>query len=343
MRRTLFVAMIATLLAFSTFADGQRRKRANGTVVVANRASGTVSVIDVQSDQVTKTVPLPGTNTAEPMYVVFSKARNRILVGDRANDQVVALNRRDYSVDGIANVGKGVFHMWEGGAGRNRQLWVNNDVDNTTSVVDSRTLRTLATINTPMDIVAAGGKPHDVFVPSWGNDAYVSYIGLTGTTDVVVQFSIRTRRETGRVSVGKDPHLFVSGLNVYVASQNTSEVAVFRRWNLRKITSIPVPNAHGIWGAGRHLYVTNISGGGTDGLVTIDVRTNTVVDTEDAPFAVPHNVVVVGNGRRAKAYVSHSGATADKVSVYDIGRRGIPQASGSITVGMNPFGIAGSR
>ena len=60
----------------------------------------------------------------------------------------------------MAPAGRGVFHMWADYRGR--QLWVNNDIDKTTTVIDPSTLEVLATVPTPADLVAMGGKPHDV-------------------------------------------------------------------------------------------------------------------------------------------------------------------------------------
>ena len=58
----------------------------------------------------------------------------------------------------------------------------------------------------------------------------------------------------------------------------------------------------------------------------------------DAPFAVPHNIALTPDG--SKLYVTHSGATADKVSVYTVGADGVPVFSTDVTVGLNPFGLA---
>ncbi len=330
----------------ASVADAQPRVGHSRTVVVANRVSGNISVIDPRTDQVVRTVALPmGANAPEPMYVVVSRAASRVLVGDRANDRVVAFDARTFSVVGAAAAGGGVFHMWEGGSGRHRQLWVNNDVDNTTSVIDARTLQSITTINTPNDIVAAGGKPHDVFVPDNGRDAWVSYVGLAGANDVVVRYDRRTFAETGRVVVGKDPHLWVAGRHLYIPTQQANEVRVVDRRSLAVATTIAVPAAHGVYGTHRFVYVTNIAGGGTDGIQTIDRRTNAVIGTTNTPFPTPHNIVVVRHGRASsKAYVTHSGGTADQTSIFRIDRNsGLPTAIGSVQVGTNPFGLGARR
>ncbi len=56
-----------------------------GYMVVANRASGSLSIIDVATDTALE-IPLTGVDTPEPMYVVRSPAgeqRGRVVVGGR--------------------------------------------------------------------------------------------------------------------------------------------------------------------------------------------------------------------------------------------------------------------
>ena len=151
------VVMLLTLgLAFTAVASAF----AHGKIVVANRVSKSISVIDVKTDTVTGTYPLP--DDGEPMYVVASPGRNRVFVGDRVNDRVVVFRRHDFSVETTVPAGDGVFHMW--GDSTKRQLWVVNDVDKTITVIDMKTLAVITTFSTPADLVAAGGRPHDVIL-----------------------------------------------------------------------------------------------------------------------------------------------------------------------------------
>ena len=48
--------------------------------------------------------------------------------------EVVVLSARDFSLKGTVPAGNGVFHMWASPAVH--QLWVVNDVDNTTAICD---------------------------------------------------------------------------------------------------------------------------------------------------------------------------------------------------------------
>ena len=170
-------------------------------------------------------------------------------------------------------------------------------------------------------------------------------LGLPGPHDYVVQFSTSTFEELGRAAVGKDPHLALARQNdlLYVPSQNSDVVVVLDRETLGPVTEIAVPGAHGAGMArsGKVLYTTNLPNGGPDGLYAIDTRSNTVIGTGgvDTPYPVPHNIALNTSGR--KIYVTHSGGTADKVTVYTTTADGArPEFAGEVTVGLNPFGLA---
>ncbi|MGB5759334.1 MAG: YncE family protein [Acidimicrobiales bacterium] len=300
------------------------------SVVVANRGSGDISVIDTSTLAV-RTVDLPG--DAEPMYVNHDRRRDRVFVGDRASSTVVVFDDDDFGVVGSVAVGDGVFHQWLDDA--RRQLWVVGDTSQTVTVVDTRSLSVRTTIDMPSDLVAAGGRPHDVFVA--GSRAFVTVLGLDDGTGTVVQYSTRTFEETGRVSVGDDPHVFVRAGRLYVASQDTSTIASFRARDLRPLGSATVPAAHGLFVTNRlEVLVTNIAGGGGDAVSELDRNLTTVQDTVDTAFATPHNVAV---DNRRQLFITHSGPTADKVSVIDLERNGFG-SSRAVTVGSNPFGLA---
>jgi DNA-binding beta-propeller fold protein YncE len=310
--------------------------------VVADRASGTISVISTRTDQLIGTYDLPaGDNPPEPMYVYAPPFGRRFFVGDRANDRVVAFDSRTFDVIGTAATDEGVFHMW--GSPLSGELWVNCDISNTTSVIDMWTLETVAAVPLPADLVAMGGKPHDVIVTPGGFFAYVTAIGVDGEEDYVIQFNGYTYQEIGRAAVANDPHVSLTLRNpyLYVPAQDGNVVHVLNRYTMAPVTDIAVPGAHGagMRADGRFFFTTNTPGGGEDALWVIDTRTNTVVgDPVDAPFSVPHNIAVTPDGR--KLYVTHSGPN-NTVSVYRARRhRPAPEYRGQVTVGDNPFGIA---
>ena len=343
--RKLMLFTIALLFGLSLFmpagvvyADDDPKDQ----VVVANRGSGSISIIDVQTNQLLDTIPLPAAaNTPQPMYVVYSKAGNYVFVGDRANDRVVVFDADDYSVVTDIAAGAGVFHMWADG--RDQFLWVNNDSDKTTTVIDPVNLSVITTVAMPADLVAQGYIPHDVILDPKGRFAYVTLLGGSDPDhDYLVQFSTETFEEVNRAQVGKDPHVSMTRNNelIYVPAQNSSVVTVFNRNTLEFVKDISIPGAHGAGMApnGQVFYTTNLPGGGTDGLFAIDTRTNTVIGSADTPYPVPHNIVVTKN---KKLFLTHSGGLSDKVSIYAVSVADpIPVLVGEVTVGLNPFGLA---
>jgi DNA-binding beta-propeller fold protein YncE len=312
-----------------------------GKIVVADRASGTISVISARTDELIATIELPpGEHPPEPMYVYYSNLGHRVFVGDRANDRVVAFDARTFEVDGIAPAGAGVFHMW--GSTVTGHLWVNNDIDNTSSVIDMRTLEVVAIVPTPADLVALGGKPHDVIISPDGVFAYVSIVGVDGGEDYIVQYSAIAFEELDRAAVGGDPHLSVTPRTPYLYSpcQDGDAVYVLNRFTMNEVEVIDTPGAHGagMTQNGKYLYTTNLPGGGDDALWVINTRTLEIVGGPvDAPYTVPHNIVLTPNGR--KLYLTHSGPN-DKVTIYATSNSyPEPELIGEVIVGMNPFGL----
>jgi DNA-binding beta-propeller fold protein YncE len=310
-----------------------------GKVVIADRSSATISVVSTRSDQLAATIDMPG--KGEPMYVFYSPIQRRVFVGDRANNRVVAFDAKTFEIGGFGQAGQGVFHMW-GHTGLG-QLWVNNDIDNTTSVIDMRSLETIATVPTPGDLVAMGGRPHDVVIGPNGSYAYVSVIGVSGPDDYVVQYDTRTLMEVGRAAVGDDPHVSVTPQTefLYVPTQGGNAVYVLDRLTMAHVETIAVPGAHGAGMPinGMTFYTTNLPGGGTDAIFAIDTQSLEVVgEPVDSPYPVPHNIALTPDGR--KLYLTHSGATSDKVTIYRTNSvTGLPGFVGEVTVGLNPFGL----
>ena len=316
-----------------------------GQIVVANRASGSLSVIDAETDELLFTVPLPqeeGEEFPEPMYAIYLEETDEIAVGDRANDRLVVFNRSDYSVSALVTLGEGVFHSWADPD--ENQFWVTNDIDNTISVVDPSIKEVIATIPLDENLIAAGGKLHDVILDPVDDYAYVSVVGVEGETDVVIKYSTETFEEVDRVLVGDDPHLAATASNdvLYVPTQESNEVNILERETLDIIDQIPIPGAHGaVMVLDREtfdvFYTTNLPGEGTDALYAIDTETNKIIgEPVDAPFPVPHNVVL--SAEKDKLFITHSGDN-NQVSIYTLDEAGLPELSGSVTVGNNPFGL----
>ena len=108
--------------------------------------------------------------------------------------------------------------------------------------------------------------------------------------------------------------------------------------NVKKILTVPGAHGAGMPFDGKTFYTTNLPNGGTDALFAIDTKKNKVLGSTDTPYPVPHNIALTPDGK--KLYVTHSGGTSDKVTVYSIKKNNrIPVYKSEITVGLNPFGL----
>ena len=316
-----------------------------GSMVIANRNSGTISVIDVKTDEVVRMVLLPqrdGEPTPEPMYVVSTRTwRDRLVwVGDRANDRVVVFDARTYDVVDVVPCGDGVFHMWAH-PWRN-QLWVVNDVDKTVTVIDTSDRAVITTIPMPADLVDGGAKPHDVVFGPFGIFAYVTFLDTPDPNqDAVVQFDTFGFREWERADVGEDPHLSFNWRTweVYLPCQGADAIYVLNAFTLEQFEIIDAPGAHGAITSGnaKRFYSTNLPGGGPSGVYAVNTKKLEAIGEADTPDTIPHNVALNRNGR--KLYVTHSGPN-QTVSVFKTMKSGEFQFLKSIEVGDNPFGLA---
>ncbi|MCB9880737.1 MAG: hypothetical protein H6832_18280 [Planctomycetes bacterium] len=343
-RRVLLgVALTITTLTSTPALSAQHFAHDRGKIVVANRGSGDLSVLSAQSGRVLRTVALPKKNdvAGEPMYV--SSAGREVLVGDRQHDRVVRFDARTFRVLGDYPAGKGVFHQWTDG----HRLWVNNDVDNTTTVIDLHRHRVLHTIAMPQDLVNDGYKNHDVFT-AYGF-AWISMI-KSNADGYVILYSGRTFQPIRRAKVGGDPHLWFDPwtTTLIVPSQDAGRVDSLDPLALTKKSSLDIPGAHGIYSPhfSRALYVTNITGSGQDDLYNVRLgfwrADPKVVSKASTGSNVAHNITANSWGTRV--FVSHSGGTSKTVSIHaPQGPFWAPTGTkliGTVDVGLNPFGLA---
>jgi DNA-binding beta-propeller fold protein YncE len=210
------------------------------------------------------------------------------------------------------------------------------------------TFQSLGTVPTPTDL-GPNAIPHDVVLDPDGSAAYVSIAGTNRpAADAVVKYTTAAGfGETDRADVGKDPHLGLTASNnlLYAPVSGSDRMDVLSRGTLDPAlnTSRPpltIDNAHGITftNDGETLYITTFPGTGEDGLHVIDPETNTLIDSVLTQLN-PHNVITSTDD--ARLYITHSGATSTRVTVYDItgANRDSPAFLTQLTVGANPFGL----
>ena len=112
MKRNIFLhtalLMLASILFIACDKDYEQKKYEE-RVVVTNTSSGSISFIDANSDQVLNTLSIPG---SVPMYVVYVSSKDKLYVGDRAQNKVHIVNPKTQLIETAIPVGRGVFHMW---------------------------------------------------------------------------------------------------------------------------------------------------------------------------------------------------------------------------------------
>lgn len=321
----------------------------DGQIVVANRGSGNLSVLDEQTGEVIRSVDLPfsdGDNFPEPMYIQNLRSTNEIAVDDRANNRVVFFDKATFEVTAIVETGSGNFHL--AADLKETQLWVVNDIDDTLTVIDPQTKTEISRVFLSETVIGANGSPHDVVLDPSGQYAYVTvFLDDNPDSDLLVKIDTTSFEILDTAEIGKGPHLTVAPEHnlLYALAEDGNSINIFDRrgTELTQVGAIEQPGAHGVisGGDGRYTYTSNLPGGGPNGLFVIDNVTNEIVgdlDGVDTPFPVPHNVALTEQDQNL--FLTHSGATSNQISFYSLEDPTLPQLEGTVEVdGLNPFGL----
>ena len=299
---------------------------------VANRGAGTVSIYDARTTNRMDDLVMSGSNAA-PTYVTYSKERDLLYVADFNNPRVVAYNMNDFSEAEEFQVGNGAFHMWTHDG--IDQLWVNNLMDKTTSVVNLNSGMTMQTIQLPMGMeLPMDAVQHDVIISPDGNYAYVSVLSSMGN-NYVLQYSTSNFSLMNYTMVGGDPHLTVTSDHLYILSQNDSTILEYNFDNLTPTgKGGMIPNAHGVTpGDMDDILVTNIP---ERKIAVYNSDTQVVDRITDAgsTSGVAHNLAF--NPRKNILVLTLSGSNT--VDFFRVTNKKITYLSSDVS-GMNPFGV----
>ena len=212
------------------------------TVAVANRASGTVSVLDGISGCLIDSIDMPGPN-AEPMYV-DATPRGLVYVNDRANDHIAVFDStKQYELVKLIPCGEGTFHSCSDQA--STILWVINDIDKSITVIDMINAEPVATIDVS-ELVPPSKKPHDLSITWDAKFAYVTFLGLGDPDGTIIKFDTTTYEVLARKDdLLPDPHVsstFRSN-NLFVPQQGGNVVSLLQQSDLQEVATVPVPNA----------------------------------------------------------------------------------------------------
>ncbi len=186
------------------------------TAYVANRFSGTVSVIDTAAHVVSATIPVPSTLEG----IAISPDGQRVYVTSRAGQDAVVVvdtgtNTVLNSLTGIGGAPKGVAVSPDG-----RLVFVTNEhVFGTVTVIDSATNMVVSTI-------AVGDWPSAVALTPDGTRAYVTN-GGGGTVSVIDTASYAVLGSP--IAVGNHPNsiaITTDGTQAYVGNESGNTVSM---------------------------------------------------------------------------------------------------------------------
>ncbi|MBQ0734131.1 YncE family protein [Aquimarina celericrescens] len=297
----------------------------NSKFLVANRNIGTLSLFNANNAKKIRNINIPG--NAQPTYIATNQT-NEIYVADFERGLVWVYRKDNLELTGRIKVEKGSFHMW---FNKNRnQLWVNNIISKTTSVIDLTLYKVIKNLKLPTNI-SRDAEQHDVVISEDGRRAYVTVL-IGDQKSLIFMYDTDNLKLLRKVTVGGDAHLFTIKNRVYVPVQNANRLVVFDL-NLDRKCTIPLSSAHGITGNDQYLFVTSIK----DKKVTIlDRKTLKRSDVLNTQFETPHNLAITDSGKRL--IISFSGANSRKATIWKI-ENGKFKQSFVTNSGLNPFGV----
>jgi YVTN family beta-propeller protein len=130
-------------------------------VLVTNWCSWTMSVVDVKTARLVKTIPIGG---AYPRGIAVAPDSKSAFVAVMGSQRIVKVNLASKNVSTFAHTGNGPRHIVISPDGR--YLYVTNNTSGTVSKVDARTGEVLKTVST-------GQQPRSMAISSDGRAVYV--------------------------------------------------------------------------------------------------------------------------------------------------------------------------
>ncbi len=348
MKKIILLLMFGVALVISNSCETEEINRSNSNpeitdkahyyndseyFLVANRGSSTVSIFNAKTTDFINEITLPDEG-AQPTYLAHSRRNKMVYVGDFSNRKVVYYDDSSFEFKGEIEIEEGAFHMWINNYAN--QLWVNNIVSKTTSVIDLNTNTVLKNISLPTEEIpelTENAVQHDVVISPSGFAAYVTILDGSDKS-YVVMYNTQTLEYIKHEVVGGDAHLLPVGRRLYVPAQNDNTITVLSRFNLNSQKEIPFASAHGITNSRRHVFVTGIA---DNKVGVLDRYRNKVISEIDTEYNIPHNLAV--NRRGNILFLSHSGGTATKVVFYKVKRNGTLSKLSEYDSGINPFGV----
>jgi len=269
-------------------------------VYVVNANDGSVSVIDAESNTVTRSIRVG----SEPLGVAVTPDGSRVYVTNRGSNSVSVIDAVSNTVTGTIPVSsrpRGVAVTPDGS-----RVYVTNRGSNSVSVID-------AVSNTVTDTIPVGSEPFGIAVAP---DSSRIYVANEGSGSVSVIDAVSNTVSNTIPDAGEVPWLVAlapDGNTIYVTGMLGRSVLVIDAVSNTVIDTIPVGGSSlgvAVSPDGSQVYVSKPF---SDSVSVIDAISNTVTVTTPVG-SEPRGVVVAPDGNRI--YVPNQGS--DSVSVIDV-------------------------
>ena len=324
-RNTLYTATSPEGVVYSP--DGRR-------VFVANKRSGSVSMINADVNQILKSTSVDNTMTVPIQGLVVSPDGRKVYVA--GSDQGIKV--LDAVTNGVintiaANAGGGVSPNPQGIAlsPDGRLLFVSDNHDGgAVTVLDTSTKNTVAAVSGGTGVVPLG-----IAVNPDGREAYMAF---SGSNEIKV-FDIPSSTVITTIGVGSGPvGIAVSpdGKTVWVTNKSDNSVSVIDIVTRQTTTIIPAgssPTGIAISPDGKKAFVANQASNSVSIIDIINYQTSAVITVGSAPTGI----AISPDGMQA--YVTNSAAN----SVQELGGQRtlfiMKTGQGTGTVTSSPDGI----
>jgi len=312
---------LAALVAASLFAVA-RPAAAAPFAYVPNQKSGTISVIDIATDTVTKTLSGGGA-LGKRLQAIDSDVKGDILyVVDAEHNKLFAIDPSNDSVKHSVDIGEDAEGVRLSPSGD--MIAVCAEGQHKVLLVDAKTFQITSRIPTQ------GKNPeHCEFAP----DRKLLLTSNEGTDNLDV-IDLGQKKSVGTIATSGHPRgaAFIPGTTrVYVAQESANAVDIIDLPSRKKIASIATPlRTAGITVShdGKRIYA---AAGGAGSVAVIDVATNKVTN-EIKVGQRPWNMALTPDGK--KLYVANG--RSNSVSVIDTASLKVTK---EIPVGELPWGV----
>ncbi|MGD2116096.1 MAG: beta-propeller fold lactonase family protein [Acidobacteriota bacterium] len=342
-RRVTIVALVATLLA-GAFGLVLAAPAAADTLIVANKAEATVSLVDLESGEVKATLP-----TGDgPHEVAVSPDGRRAVIADYGTGEAPGSTLTLIDVPGarvLSTISLGEYRRPHGLA------WVHDDALFVTAEARKALLRVDPGAGKVVSSYETGQEvSHMVAVTPDASRAFVANIG-SGT---VTALDLETGEKLADVATGDGAEgiaVTPDGSRVWVTNRAADTVSVIDAASLKVVGTVELgsfPIRAEVTPDGAHVLVSNarsgsvavIDQGSAEVLATVTIEVAASAEGErllrfgESP--VPIGIEIAPDGERAFVAL----ANADQIVILDLEKRAV---AGQLTAGKEPDGMAYSE